>query len=175
MAVGFVMINVQVELIRPGAGGDLDAVRDLRRTVFVQEQGVPESVEMDERDGDCFHLSLREKDTQCLLATGRMLPEGRIGRMAVRTEHRRRGLGQRVLRGLLACAADRGLRRVSLHAQKDAVAFYTAAGFSVCGDDFIEAGILHTPMERSLEPPQRTLASVLDELGLPLTEFAQAQ
>lgn len=169
------MTNVLVELVRPGGQGDLDAVRDLRRIVFVQEQGVPESVEMDDRDADCFHLSLRDQDSHTLLATGRMLPEGRIGRMAVHVEHRRRGLGQRVLRGLMACAADRGLRRVSLHAQKDAVGFYAAAGFSVCGDDFIEAGILHTPMERSLEPPQRTLASVLNELGLPLPEFAKAQ
>lgn len=169
------MTKVHVELIRPGDDGNLEAVCELRRVVFVQEQGVPESVEMDDRDGDCFHLSLREHDSDALLATGRMLPEGRIGRMAVRADQRRRGLGQRVLRGLMACAADRGLRRVSLHAQKDAVGFYAAAEFSVCGDDFIEAGILHTPMERSLEPPQRTLASVLHELGLPLPEYAKAQ
>ena len=139
---------MDLQWIAPKGDGDLDGCRALRTTVFVGEQGIPEQVELDDRDADCTHVLIRLQGT--VIATGRMLPEGRIGRMAVAAAYRGQGLGRIVLEGLQACAQSQGLSRVSLHAQHEAVGFYAAAGFGPCGDDFIEAGILHTPMDRVL-------------------------
>ena len=144
-------MKLNIEVIAPRSGGDLAACRALRHRVFVDEQSVPEQVERDERDADCTHVLIRD-EARAAIATGRLLPEGRIGRMAVDPVWRRMGLGRIVLDLLQACALAAGRSRVSLHAQVSAVRFYTAAGYSRCGDDFVEAGILHTPMDRTLDP-----------------------
>ncbi len=156
-------MSLELTYIDPQNPGDLDACRSLRTRVFVDEQGIARAVELDDRDADCTHILITH--TGHPVATGRMLPEGRIGRMAVDPEWRGRGLGRVVLDGLMAAAADRGLRRVSLHAQHGAVPFYQRAGFSACGDDFIEAGILHTPMERELEQPAADFRAHLTALA----------
>ncbi len=156
-------MSLQIHYIDPEHPGDLDACRQLRTQVFVDEQGIPRAIELDERDTDCTHILITDNGTP--VATGRMLPEGRIGRMAVAAKWRRQGLGRIVLDGLMAAAAKRGIARVSLHAQRDAVAFYQRAGFTACGDDFIEAGILHTPMERQTEQPPADLSLYVASLA----------
>ncbi|MGB1558615.1 MAG: GNAT family N-acetyltransferase, partial [Oceanococcaceae bacterium] len=69
---------MDLQWIAPKGDGDLDGCRALRTTVFVGEQGIPEQVELDDRDADCTHVLIRLQGT--VIATGRMLPEGRIGR-----------------------------------------------------------------------------------------------
>lgn len=160
------MLNLT--LIDPDNTGDIDACRQLRTQVFVNEQSIPVQVELDDRDTDCTHLLLQDESGRAV-ATGRMLPEGRIGRMAVAAHTRGRGLGSIILDGLLAIAASRGLARVSLHAQHGAVDFYRKAGFASCGDDFIEAGILHTPMDRATDYAPRDLHGFLVQLPQRLT------
>lgn len=167
-------MSYRLEHIAPGQDGDLAGCRALRTEVFVQEQGIAVGVELDDRDQDCTHVLIRDLHDQRVVATGRMLPEGRIGRMAVAPSRRGQGLGRAVLEALLASAAANGLKRVSLHAQRSAVDFYAAAGFVPCGEDFIEAGILHTPMERSVASSDATLTSTLDHLGDALEERADA-
>ena len=161
-------MTMQLQLIDPAHPGDLDACRDLRTQVFVTEQGIARAIELDERDTDCTHLLLTDPDGVAL-ATGRLLPEGRIGRMAVASEQRGYGLGRVILEGLMAIAASRGLQRVSLHAQHGAVDFYRRAGFTACGDDFIEAGILHTPMERVTDEAPADLDTYLRQLPASLS------
>lgn len=155
-------MSVELAFIAPESPGDLEACRELRTQVFVDEQGIARAIELDERDSDCTHILITQNGAP--IATGRMLPEGRIGRMAVASAWRGRGLGRIVLDGLLATAASRGLPRVSLHAQRGAVDFYRAAGFTACGDDFIEASILHTPMERHTDNPPENLSALLTSL-----------
>lgn len=155
---------LKLTLIDPSQPGDIEPCRQLRTQVFVHEQNIPVQSELDERDADCTHLLLQDSAGQAI-ATGRMLPEGRIGRMAVAVDKRGTGFGALILEGLLAIAAARGLARVSLHAQRGAVDFYRKAGFVACGDDFIEAGILHTPMDRATAQPPGDLNAFLSELS----------
>lgn len=156
-------MNIQITCIDPQNPGDLEACRRLRTQVFVEEQGISRAIELDDRDADCTHILITDDGEP--VATGRMLPEGRIGRMAVAANWRRRGLGRIVLDGLMAAAAKRGVARVSLHAQRGAVDFYRRAGFTPCGDDFIEAGILHTPMERDTETAPEDLSLYVASLA----------
>ena len=89
--------------------------------------------------------------TMSRIGTGRLLPEGKIGRMAVVKEWRRRGIGADLLEALVAEARRRGLAEVKLSAQLQAAEFYRAHGFVAEGKVYEEAGILHQAMRRSLK------------------------
>jgi predicted GNAT family N-acyltransferase len=127
----------------------------IRDAVFVQEQGVPASIELDEWDERCDHV-LAFDDRGAAVGTGRLLPDGRIGRMAVLRDRRGSGIGSAILAALLERARSRGLPRVELHAQRHAVPFYRRHGFVPVGDEFIEAGIPHVLMTRDVAGPDAT-------------------
>lgn len=120
----------------------------IRFTVFVEEQGVPREIELDEQDELCVHAVVFSREQA--LATGRLLPDGHIGRMAVLRQWRGRGIGGLILKRLMDCAKARGDSEVALSAQVHAVAFYRAHGFVPHGDEYVEAGIRHQAMKRRL-------------------------
>jgi predicted GNAT family N-acyltransferase len=123
----------------------------IRLAVFVAEQGVPFDEELDEHDATAYHL-LALLDARPV-GTGRLVVEGdagRIGRMAVLPAARRHGVGSALLQALLAEAERRGLRRVSLAAQLHARPFYARFGFVADGPHFLDGGLWHQRMERSL-------------------------
>ncbi len=126
-----------------------DATR-IRTAVFVEEQGVDTALERDGRDLRCVHVVVRD-DAGRALATGRLLPDGHVGRLAVLASARGRGLGSLALRVLVEAARARGDAAVRLNAQADAAAFYRRHGFSACGAIFMEAGIAHLPMSLNLD------------------------
>lgn len=121
----------------------------LRERVFVVEQGVPAELEMDEFDTVCRHALARGADG-AVIATGRLLPDGHIGRMAVDADWRNRGVGGEVLEALVREARTRGMAEVVLNAQVHAQAFYERHGFVAEGAIFLEAGIEHRTMRRRL-------------------------
>jgi predicted GNAT family N-acyltransferase len=120
----------------------------IRLAVFVEEQGVPREIEMDEIDAQCLH-ALAFADGAAI-GTGRLLPDGHIGRMAILKPWRGRGIGSAILDSLIDAARRRGDREVMLSAQVHAVAFYRAHGFEVEGEVYEEAGIAHQGMIRVL-------------------------
>ncbi len=124
-------------------------VMPLREAVFVVEQGVPVSIERDAFDAVSRHAVLRAPDDE-VIATGRLLPDGHIGRMAVAAAHRGSGLGSRVLSALMDEAARLGMAEVCLNAQTHACAFYRRHGFIEDGEVFMEAGLPHVSMRRVL-------------------------
>ena len=117
----------------------------IRTTVFVGEQGVPPEIEIDGRDPGCAHV-LAESDSGEAVGTGRLMPDGRIGRMAVLAAWRGRGVGAAMLGALMAEARRRGLRETHLHAQSHARDFYARHGYVVEGEEYLEAGIPHVLM-----------------------------
>lgn len=123
-------------------------VMPVRTGVFVVEQGVPEEIERDAFDAVCRHAIAHDAEGR-VIATGRLLPDGHIGRMAVRAPWRRGGVGRALLLALLARARDAGHDAVRLNAQIDAVPFYLRFGFVPEGPQFIEAGIVHQAMVRA--------------------------
>ena len=124
-------------------------VMPVRIAVFVVEQGVPEDIERDEFDAVSRHAIARD-EAGAVVATGRLLPDGHIGRMAVAAPLRGKGVGGAVLEALVAEAARAGLAAVALNAQVHALAFYRRHGFVEHGDVFMEAGIPHRAMRRTL-------------------------
>ena len=128
-----------------------EGARAVRFTVFVGEQGIPPEVEIDDMDAQCVHALVRD-GKGAPLATGRLMPDGRIGRMAVLAPWRGKGLGRLVLDALVGAARERGDARAFLHAQVDAVGFYERAGFACEGERYLEQGIWHQSMARALAP-----------------------
>ena len=120
----------------------------IRLAVFVEEQGVPPDLEMDEFDSQSLHaLAVYDGET---VGTARLLPDAHVGRMAVLKAWRGRGIGGRLLEVLVDAARARGERQVMLSAQVHALPFYSAHGFQVEGPVYQEAGIPHQAMTRAL-------------------------
>ncbi len=134
-------------------------LRAVRETVFVVEQRVPLDEEWDEYDAECVHV-LATDDQGTPIGTGRLLPDGSIGRMAVLAHYRGRGVGAAILERLMLEAQHRGHKHLALNSQTHAIEFYSRVGFVAEGDEFMEAGIPHRRMTCELRgPPWRTQSS----------------
>ncbi len=121
----------------------------LRWSIFVGEQNVPEGIELDDLDAQCTHALAYTPDNK-FVGTGRLLPDGRIGRMAVAKDWRRQGVGAALLEALIAEAKKRGHKEVVVSAQLQAAEFYRGFGFEAEGKVYKEAGILHQKMHKKL-------------------------
>ena len=126
---------------------ELYEILKLRVDVFVVEQSCPYP-EIDGRDQDAWHVSLREGGR--LFAYLRVLPRGEgeaaIGR--VLAVERRRGFGTKVVEEGIRVAREKlGAGRIYLEAQTYARGLYEKLGFRPCGEEFLEDGIPHIPME----------------------------
>jgi predicted GNAT family N-acyltransferase len=133
--------------IRFGDWSALSAdAKAIRFEVFVDEQNVPADIELDDMDAVCLHAVAYAADGTPL-GTGRLLPDGHIGRMAVRKLARGDGVGGALLQALMAQARARGDQQVVLSAQSQAAPFYTRHGFAIDGEEFFEAGIAHINMQ----------------------------
>lgn len=122
-------------------------LRSVRFTVFVDEQKVPKEMEMDEWDARSRHV-LATVDGRAV-GTGRLLPDGHIGRVAVLREFRGLGIGNLLMRKLMQIGVANGFDRLELSAQLQAAGFYERLGFRKEGGVYLEAGIEHVLMHFS--------------------------
>lgn len=129
---------------------DHEQLRQVREDVFVREQRVALELEWDGMDEAACHVLAEAAGVP--IGTGRLLPDGHIGRMAVVASWRGQGVGDALLRELLEIAAERGIREIVLHAQTHARGFYERHGFQAQGGPFLEAGIAHVRMIKRLTP-----------------------
>jgi predicted GNAT family N-acyltransferase len=142
------MVNVRLA----ESPGDRELCLSLRWTVFVEEQGVPPSMEVDEHDGsDAVHALATWNGVPA--GTGRIVPDGKatakIGRMAVVDDVRGRGIGRALLAFLEEQAKARGAEKLLLWSQVSARPFYEKAGYrNVSEKPFDDAGIPHVAMEK---------------------------
>ena len=136
------------------AKADLDTCFRLRWTVFVEEQGVPPSLELDEHDRDPRTIHALGLLSGVPVGAGRAIFQGggvaKIGRLAVIGDARGRGLGLAILRFLEDEARRRGATTATLGAQLHARGFYGKQGYAAVGDIFDDAGIEHVEMKKKL-------------------------
>jgi predicted GNAT family N-acyltransferase len=135
--------------VREAQPDERDAALELRRVVFVQEQGVPEELEFDAEDGHAVHLVAVEAGE--VVGTCRLLPGRRgrlrLGRLAVAPFARGRGTASALLQDAAGRAIAGGFDTIVLHAQVAALGLYERAGYVPVGERFDEAGIAHQTME----------------------------
>jgi predicted GNAT family N-acyltransferase len=131
---------------------DREQVFAVRLEVFVEEQGVPASLELDEHDAVADHflavLDGRGMGAARLLAS----PDGDavLGRLAVRKQARGTGLGVLLVQAVEQRARERGLTSVVLHSQTEAAGFYARLGYEAYGPEEMEVGIPHIWMRKTL-------------------------
>lgn len=132
---------------------DRDAAFSLRRAVFEVEQNVPRPLDRDGLDEGAAQVVAFDDAGRCI-GTGRLTRldarTGQIGRQAVPAELRKHGIGAACLDALERMAALQGLRELVVHAQIPAIAFYERRGFRSDGDQFLESGVPHVRMRKSL-------------------------
>ena len=124
---------------------DAPSLREVRTAVFIVEQGVPPDLEWDCLDADCAHVLARDAAGHAI-GTGRLLPDRKIGRMAVVQRARGQGVGAAIMQALLAMTRERGDAEVELSAQTHALGFYEKFGFVAFGDEYFDVGIPHRSM-----------------------------
>lgn len=130
---------------------DEASLRAVRTAVFIEEQKVPEEEEWDGDDPSADHVLARSPDGEPI-GTARLTADGRIGRMAVLAPWRGMGIGTALLRHLIERARERGLSKLTVHAQLHAIPLYAASGFVAEGPEFSECGIAHRKMVLELDP-----------------------
>ncbi|MEV0009646.1 GNAT family N-acetyltransferase [Streptomyces sp. NPDC051840] len=141
---------------------DRAACFQVRKDVFVGEQGVPEDIEYDALDATAVHVLAVAADGSPL-GTGRLLhgekaadrtggdlTVGSLGRLAVTRAARGLGVGAALVRAIEEEARGLGLAAVDLHAQTHALGFYERLGYTAYGPEFPDAGIPHRSMRRVL-------------------------
>jgi predicted GNAT family N-acyltransferase len=130
---------------------EIDEALELRRRVFVGQQGVTLDADRDGLDPTALHLVA--VDDGRVIGTCRLVFDGplaRLGRMAVEDDYRGRGLGAAILTEAEQQARAAGSERIRLHAQIAARSLYERGGFVVQGQEFMEEGIPHLTMEKPL-------------------------
>lgn len=159
---------------------DEPGLRTVRTRVFVEEQSVSEAEEWDGLDPECIH-AVAETPAEGIVATGRLHPSGKVGRMAVLPAWRGRGVGGMILQRLLEAARSAGLASVYLHGQVPVLGFYSRFGFVAEGEEFDEAGIPHRLMRLALggedeneadAPRTRRLVTGKDDFAAAVAEVA---
>jgi predicted GNAT family N-acyltransferase len=129
---------------------DAEHLAAVRRAVFIDEQGVPEALEWDERDAVALHFLATTLDGSPI-GCARLLPDGHVGRMAVLPAWRGHGVGHSLLAAVLNAARACGHAELRLSAQTHAADFYLRAGFVTQGTEYEEAGIPHVAMLKRLD------------------------
>lgn len=125
----------------------LDKQYAIRKKVFIEEQGVDESIERDDYDLMCAHVIVYEDKKP--VGTGRIIhKEGKalIGRIAVLKEYRGKKYGDLIVRKLVDYGFRNGEETIEVHAQLQVLNFYEGIGFIAYGEEYYESSILHRSM-----------------------------
>lgn len=139
-------------MITIGPTRDIATCRALRRTVFIEEQGVSEADEVDDQDDTAIHLLATRNGTA--LGSARLLIKGdtvKVGRVCVLADARGTGLGAALMQAAISESRTLpGIRKVKLGAQTHALGFYERLGFTAFGNEYMDAGIPHRDMVMDL-------------------------
>lgn len=125
----------------------------LRLAVFVEEQQVPKSLELDGHDPECTHfITLSPEHAPIATLRLRALDERtlKLERMAVDSAYRGQHYGKKLVTEAERFAKQNGIREIHLSAQVPALRFYAQLGYVPEGSEYEEAGIPHQRMRRRL-------------------------
>ncbi|HLC68967.1 MAG TPA: GNAT family N-acetyltransferase [Candidatus Bilamarchaeaceae archaeon] len=140
----------------------------IRRTVFIEEQEVPEERERDGYDKNAVHVILKVDGEPAGTARLRTLGKGKIKimrstnrshsssknlkieRMAILKPYRKKGFGEEMMVFIGQYAKMHKIKKLVIHSQWQARDFYKRLGFRQHGKPFMDAGIRHIEMVKKL-------------------------
>ncbi|QKS71594.1 GNAT family N-acetyltransferase [Paenalkalicoccus suaedae] len=132
---------------------ELNDVYSVRRKVFIEEQGVPEALEIDDKEKESIHFILYEDTTPTGAGRIRIMQDiAKAERVCILKSGRGKGLGKVLMEQMEATAKERGASIVKLNAQTHAEAFYQTIGYQTVSETpFLDADIWHVTMEKKLQ------------------------
>lgn len=123
---------------------------EVRRKVFVEEQKVPEDIEVDGLDDLSDHYLLSLNDFAVGAARVRYIGDdvAKLERMSVLREYRGYGFGKKLVQYILNDINKlEHIKGIKLSSQVHAIPFYESMGFKICGEEYIDVGIPHQDMK----------------------------
>lgn len=117
----------------------------IRTEVFIEEQHVPVELEWDDLDPLAKHLLALDSSGNAV-GCARIIAPGSIGRMAVKANLRRKGIGKALLNAAISVCNKYGWTKICLSAQIHAIPFYEKSGFIVTSEIYMDASIPHRDM-----------------------------
>ncbi|RNF20497.1 actyltransferase-like protein [Trypanosoma conorhini] len=158
-------------VVRSSQGEGSELFRDalsIRMRVFVQEQGVPVSIEKDKHDAHAVHFVLydegdpmRQRKQRCPAAAARLrvvkhcgvhaydAPVAKVERVCVLKPYRGKKCGVLVMQAVERYAREKmGVSALVLHSQAPVREFYKKLGYHETSEEFMEANISHLTMSK---------------------------
>lgn len=130
---------------------DLEDAYYVRRTVFIHEQNVPEEEEIDQHEDEAVHFVLYQEHSPVGAGRFRVVDGyGKVERICVLKETRKTGAGKKIMLAIEDYARKKGMTKLKLNAQTHAVPFYEGLGYQTVSDEFMDAGIPHKTMIKSI-------------------------
>lgn len=132
---------------------DLALAFSVRKKVFVEEQGVPEHIELDEHESSSIHFIVKDEDQVIGTARLRKIEEtiSKVERVCVLEEYRGKKIGLLIMQEIEEYAKVLGVKKLKLHAQSYAIPFYEKLHYTITSPEFLDAGIPHRAMEKVIE------------------------
>jgi len=144
------MDNLRYKLVENDK--ELEEILDIRKRIFVEEQGIPETLEQDGNDSSALHMVVKNGDIAVGTARIRFLnnQQAKLERMAILKPLRGAGIGRGIITFLEEELKKRGIEQIVLHAQYYVIDFYIKCGFRETGLPFLEADIQHIRLEKTI-------------------------
>ena len=126
---------------------DMQKCLDIRTTVFVIGQNVPQHEDADGKDQDSEHYLLSIDSMSVGVARVRYIEDfAKIERVAILKDYQGQGLGEQIMKRILSDLKLSAVASAKLSAQTYAIPFYEKLGFSVCSEEYMDAKIPHRDM-----------------------------
>lgn len=123
----------------------------IRSIVFMEEQGISFFDEFDEYDLKAIHFLITVDDEPAGTCRVRVVGGfAKFERLALRKNYRKLGLGKGLLKHALKYIDSQGHQKTLINAQSYLLKFYEEFGFVKEGKEFIDAGLPHYRMTRSV-------------------------
>lgn len=141
-----------MEVIRATTEDQLQDAYAIRKKVFVEEQHVPLEIEIDEHENDSSHFVLYDENKPVGAGRFRILDgKGKVERICILSSYRGKGAGLKVMKKIEEFARDLYIKELVLNAQTSAIPFYTKQGYEVVSEEFLDAGIPHRTMKKTIK------------------------
>ncbi len=129
-----------------------DDIIAIRNEAFVVGRGVPVEIEIDGRDSELLHFCMYDKDKLVSYLRGEDLGNGmmHIGRVATSADMRGKGYGRELFEYLFNYARENRIKALEVSAVHTAEGFYEKLGFIAEGDYYLETGVNHIYMKKTL-------------------------
>lgn len=124
---------------------------EVRKIVFIGEQNVPEEEEIDQFEQDATHFVLYADGKPVGAGRFRVLDGiGKVERICVLKENRKAGAGAVIMNRIEDYAKEQGISTLKLNAQTQAIPFYSKLGYETISEEFLDAGIPHKTMKKTI-------------------------